>query len=697
MQPHPIRPASGQPPASTSTPPPGGTATKAPPQGRRGAHAPPQGPAGLPTGRTATADRLGGDADGTPIRQGLMPPRSATLRAHAAAAAAGQVVPHSARYSDTSDDLFEIPLMPRHHAVDSARWSVASGELYEIPLSPPRQPPAGEALHGSGPPDAPATRREALRAALRHGLEQWPFSAEALQDLDGQQALQEQYLDRAAGIAERRENAFGTMHPYRVAERMDTLTGDGLLAAAHEGLQSFITSAFRSPSGGALSLSVAGNEDFFPIDQTLVAATLQGAMAYAAEGALVAAGSRAALSNMPGLARNKFDDLLYEQGVAPDTVLLVIDQGTREFMLAGDARAPTAEALAEQASRKLSNIRLRQDLLDGKSFAFPLVPLMSGGFNTLRRFVSSAAVLSSPAALFTTSALASGAASGLVKFGLELGKTRAQVEIDDLMGGRQAVNLFRLNPPRPDAEPVRWSDVRSLPRFLGDAARESLALAGEAARTWPHSVADLSYRYVLVNGIANMSGFGIGGMVGQLFRPGRHFGALPGESPQSRGHLAGQMAQSTFGDAIWRGMKAAMKGRETDAAASLALRRTTRMAEQLREAARVQGELRALVARLPQDSALWAARPLLARPQEDAGPAAIDIESQRSLRATLGQAGPLDLPTLRRCRAELAALDLSEATPQEQVQREVLHQQAGRIINLLESRAATAQWLQPRP
>jgi hypothetical protein len=686
MQSHPIRAAAGLLPASTSAPP-QNAAAEAPGQDGRGAHAPPQGPVGLPAGRPVPADR---------------PPRSATLpgREHATAATAaiGQPVLHSARYSDASDDLFDLPLLPHGHAVDSARWSMASGELFEIPLSPRRSPVAAD----RGPPGAPATRREALRTALRDGLDRIPFSAAALRDQAAQLQMLEQYLDRAAGIAEKREQVFGTLHPYRVAAPMDTLTGDGSLAAAYEGLQSFITSAFRSPSGGALSLSVADNADFFPIDQTLLAATLQGAMAYAAEGAVGAVNSRAQLSNLPKLARNKFDELLYEQGIGPDTVLLVVQERvgqerTKEFMRAGDARAPTAEALAERSSRKLSNIRLQQDLLDGKSFAFPLVPLMSGGFNTLRRFLSSAALLSSPVPLFVTSALASGSASGLVKFSLELGKTRAQVEIDDLMGGRQAVNLFRLNLPRPDAEPLRWSDVRSLPRFLGDAARESLALAGEAVRTWPHSAADMSYRYVLVNGIANMSGVGIGGMVGQLFRPGRHFGPLAGEPPQSRANIAGQMAQSTFGDATWRGMKEAMKGRETDAAASLALRRSTRMAEQLREAARIQGDLRTLAGRLPRDSALWAARPLLARPPADAGSVAIDIEPQRSLRDTLCQPAPLDLPALRRCRAELAALDLREATQEEQTQRETLQRQAGRIANLLEARAATAQWLQPRP
>lgn len=640
MQPHPIRTAGGLPPAPASTPPERGT-TETP----RGAHAPLQAPAGLPPNRPAAA------AEGAALTAGPMAPRSASLPRREPATAAGtgadRPLPHPARFGSSCE--------------------------------------------------APAGRREALRAELRNRLDPLPFSPAALQDLPAQRQMQERYLDRAAVIAERRERAFGTVHPYRVAASMNAFTREGSLAAANEGLQSTITSAFRSPSGGALRLSVADNQDFFPIHQALVTATIQGAMAYVAEGVMAAANSRAQLHNLPRLARNKFDDLLYEQGVAADTVLLVVRNGMKEFMPAGDPRAATAEALAEQSSRTLSGIRMRQDLLDGKSFAFALVPLASGAANTVRRLGSTPSTLASPAPLFATSALASGLASGVVKFGLELGKTRAQVEIDDLVGGRQAVNLFRLSPPRPDAEPARWSDAGGLPRFLGEAARESLALAGEAARTWAHSVADLSYRYVLVNGIANMASVGVGGMVGQLFRPGRHFGPVAGESPQSRAELAGQMAQSTLGDAIWRGMKEAMKGREMDTASSLALRRTTRMAEQLREAARTQGELRTLVATLPLDSALWAARPLLARAPAQAGAVAIQVEPPRSLRATLGQAEPMDLPTLQRCRAELAALDLREATPQEQAQRDELQRLAGRIMHLLQSRATTGQWLQPRP
>lgn len=558
-------------------------------------------------------------------------------------------------------------------------WAPSGLEPHELALSQP--PPA---------------RLQVLRTELEDRLGKLRFSATAPQQVAEQMALQAEYLNRAAQIAERREAAFGTTQPYRVAASMTTQTKEGSLAAVYGSFQSFVTSSFRSPSGGATGLSLRGNRNVFVIDQALITAIVQGALAYAAEGAMTAMNNRATLSNMPKFARNKFEDLFYEQGVKADTVLLVVKDGTKEFMRAGDPRAPTPEALAERATRKLSEIRLRQDLLDGKSFAFPLQPLLSGGFNTLRRFISSAKTLSTPAPLFVTSALASGSASAVVKLSLELGKTRAQVQVDDLVGGQQTVNLFRLGRSRAEVEPVRWSDAGRLLGFLRESARESLALAGEAARTFGHSAGDMAYRYMLVNGIANVTGVGFGGLVGQLFREGRHFGALPGESPQSRASIAGQMAQSTFGDALWRGLKEVMKGRELDANASLALRRATAMAEQLSEALSVQLALREQAAGIPQGSALWAAQGLMGHPPGGGQSVPVDVEAHGNLRNRLCGAGRMDLATLQNTRAELAALDLREATPQDRTQRDSMTRKVDKLIKLLTSHAANQQWLAPR-
>jgi hypothetical protein len=542
-----------------------------------------------------------------------------------------------------------------------------------------------------GPQPLPVSRLAALRDALAGALERIPFSATALQDEPAQRALQDRYLDRAAQIAERREKAFGTTQPYGVGASMVTQTKEGLVTAVYESVQSFVTSAFRSPSGGAAGLSVAENKEFFAIDSALTTAVVQGALAYAAEGAMGAVNNRVTLSNMPKIARNNFEGLFYEQGVQANTVLLEVRNGAKEFMCADDPKAPAAASLAEQASRQLSAIKLRQDLLEGKSFSVIASPLLSGGFNTLRRYVSSPATLRSPAPVFLTSALASGAASGVTKLALEIGKTRAQVRMDDLGGGQQDLNLFRLSRPDPGAEPVRWTDMRGLPRVLAESAWESLALASEAARTLGHSAADMTYRYMLVNGIANVSGIGAGGMVGQLFRKGRHFGALPGESPHSRGSIAAQMTQSTFGDLIWRVLKDGMKGREGDANASLGRRRASRMGEQLQQAQREQGNLRTLVASLPVDSALWVAGPLTAL-AEGVG----DIESHGNLRNRLQQQEPMDLQALQGLQRQLAALDLPEADDVARTDRDALVRQLGQVIQPLRSHADTQQWLRPR-
>jgi len=598
-------------------------------------------------------------------------------------------------HSPGSDDSGRYETAPSSMRWPSTRWE-SSGRP-ALPANPAEAPALAQADAAGAVADpdptasAPPTRQALLRDQLTEGLARLPFRVTDPEQRAAQKQLEARYLDRAAQIAERREKAFGSTRPYRVGSPMRTQVREGLLPAAYEGFKSFVTSSFRSPSGAVIGLSVEGEKNFFPIDRALTTSLMQGFMAYVAEGAMSAMDSRAALSNMPKVSRNNFDGLFYQQDVQPDTVLLVVKDGKKEYMRADDPRACSAAALTEQVGRKLSSIKLQQDLLDGKSFAVLASPLMSGGFNTLRRYVSSAAVLTRPLPLFVTSGLASGAASGVVKLGLEIGKTAAQVEVDDLMGGRQSVNLFRLSRPHAEAQPLRWADARRLQGFLGETFMESLALAKEASRTFVHSAADMGYRYILVNGIANVSGIGAGGLVGQLFRPGRQFGPVPGESPHSRGSIAGQMAQSTFGDALWRGLKDVMRGREMDAKASLHLRRQSRMGEQLQAARRAQEHLGAMVDCVPEASALWAA-PRSAAP----APGADDLESHGNLRSRLSHAGPMDLDTLKGLRGELAALDLQGAGEAVARDRAALLRQIDRIITPLSCRAATAQWLRPR-
>lgn len=606
---------------------------------------------------------------------------------------------HEPGIPSVSAEPLQLQSTHRHEDVDGGALSSAAvlraGSQDRSFMGPPQSRRASDVRSPLPSPDSdesdtydtydtygtpPPSQWTVLRAGLERGLGEWSFSTTDPEQLAAQVELEARYLDRATQIAERREKAFGTTHPYQVGPPMRTLVRDGLLPAAYEGFKSFVTSSFRSPSGAVVGLSVEDEKAFFPIDRALTTSLMQGFMAYVADGAMSAMDNRAALSNMPKVSRTNFDGLFYQQDVQPDTVLLVVKGGKKEYLRADDPRACSAEAMTEQMGRKLSSIKLRQDLLDGKSFAVLASPLLSGGFNTFRRYASSAAVLASPLPLFVTSGLASGAASGVVKLGLEIGKTAAQVEVDDLMGGRQSVNLFRLSRPHAHIEPLRWADARQLHGFLGEAFLESLSLAKEASRTFLHSAADMAYRYILVNGIANVSGIGAGGLVGQLFRPGRHFGPLPDESPHSRGSIAGQMAQSTFGDALWRGMKDVMRGREMDANASLKLRRNSRMAEQLQEARRAQDRLREQVGSIPANSPVWAAH----------------LESHGDLRSRLLRAEPMGLDTLKGLRGELEGLDLGQAGQAERAARDALTRQIDRIIKPLSCRAATQQWLRPR-
>jgi hypothetical protein len=321
-------------------------------------------------------------------------------------------------------------------------------------LDRPREPDGGpEAADGAAKSDAAST--DALRRQLAEGLRNLPFSDKALRNLAVQEQLEASYLERAVRIVLKRKEAFGGAQ-YRVGEDMATQTRASWLPVMVQGFQAFVSSAFRSPSGSATSLSLVGNDAFFLVDHALTTASVQGTMAYMAEGVLDAMSRRGRLHNLAELVGNRFADLLYEQGVRPGTVLLRVKDGRKEYVRAGDPGAEVPARLAHQAAERMATIKAWQQLLDGKgTLGFLANPLLSGGLNALRRWLSSDAVLEHPVPLFLTSALASGAASGIAKIGLDLGKSRAQVTIPDLMGGQQKVNLFRLERPVPDAQPAR--------------------------------------------------------------------------------------------------------------------------------------------------------------------------------------------------------------------------------------------------
>ncbi|MFC6839800.1 hypothetical protein ACFQGW_08045 [Xanthomonas theicola] len=143
---------------------------------------------------------------------------------------------------------------------------------------------------------------------------------------------------------------------------------------------------------------------------------------------------------------------------------------------------PTLDALQGVAHDRQRQLLQRQKLMEGKAEATFLRPLLTGTFNGIRRRLSSVSTLLSPTKLLGTSMLSAGGAGALTRAILETGKALSrtgQTQIDNLVGGRQTVNLFRLARLDESTDALRWSDARRLPDTLLDIAREAGALAAQ--------------------------------------------------------------------------------------------------------------------------------------------------------------------------------------------------------------------------
>jgi hypothetical protein len=416
---------------------------------------------------------------------------------------------------------------------------------------------------------------------------------------------EEEYVVRVAKKISILKEAFGQEQPYQLKKDMQPFTKKGLISVAFDGAMSGVTSGFRSPSGNALGIFIQKYRSFVPIDLASLNAIIQGSMAYAAEG-VVAALIRVAQSlNLAYISPVDFKGVLSSEDVKSGAALLDIKQGVRGYLCANRPGVTTAESLDESAKRSTARIGKSQEKLDGKSYAVFAVPLLSGGFNALRRFASSESILKAPAPVFATSFLASGAASGVGVVIQKLLQTRAQVEIDDLVGGKQKVNLFKLEKLRDDVPSVQWRDIGGFLPYLKKSVYNSVSNGVEAFRNWGSSAMDLGARYIVVNGFSNAMGMGVGGMMEMVLRPGGSFSPLLGESPRERAQVIGQILRSAVGDGSWRAMNSWMRGSGMNNNTSKDLRDTTQAAVHLQNAEAGVLKLRDTLNGLSDGDAEW--------------------------------------------------------------------------------------------
>lgn len=469
-------------------------------------------------------------------------------------------------------------------------------------------------LTGTGEAGAPVqTPLDRITTALRDIEFRTPSQA--------QRSLENEYIAWAAGVLQARENTFGNGR-YSIDSSRSVSFGEAALPALYDGVRQFLSSASRSPVAGALTTALAprysgadatGNrvnqgELTNNYDPAVIGGAIGGVTALAMDSTLLSAmDRRARLANLPQYAPVDLKSLVPD----PAPVQLRLVEGKKEYWrpltgkdeLTAAPDRPTMAALLEEAQQKRQRLATVQGMLQAQGWGLLAQPLVTGAVNLARRYVMPTKWLLQPAPVLVGSMLASGAAGGATKLGLGLLKAPAYADVDNLMGGKQRVNLFRTQLPQPDVRAATWSDAPNLRRHAGEVLQETGSLlkhylagpwrgaggpvpSGSAVLT---RVGDIAHA-VVSNTFANVFSIATGPLLGQMLRDGAA-AARTGEGQQSPAYLLQQFAQSSTNDFVWQATRSAFKSSAFNLAGSLDRWRENREIKLLQTARRAQGEL----------------------------------------------------------------------------------------------------------
>ena len=565
---------------------------------------------------------------------------------------------------------------------------------------------AAQGSSGAGAGAGPGTTAAQFRQRIAAHLAAMPLAPDVRGRAELQAQMEAEYVAWAGERLLERHRAYGETGGYRFGESMDAV---GLprasVAIAYESLKGFMTSATRTPPGGAIAV-LQGNRDSERASRIRPAALgglMAGAANYLVESILIPAmDRRARVANMPAF--KPVDPKVLIPDPAPVQLEVTADGAKRFWRPVRDSEVgrravtesvdrPTRNALrgAAHDDRKLAETR--QKLMDGKAEATLLKPVLTATANALRRWASDAAALASPGKALGFGAVASGTASAVNKAALETTKAlprTGQVDVPDLLGGTQRVNLFRLAVPDETQAPLRWSDAKRLPGFAWNVVQEAVPLLGEAVRTGAgafHAARDFFVRSVGGNVVIGAVAASAGLQFASIVR-GRYGVPNSGEATDSIGSVMQQAGQSFFSELGWNGWKALMGDISGELAARLDRRRDQTQERLWREA---RAEMRGLDQDLHQalSPSLRAFAPPVLPPRgavsgidtgigtgADAAPH--DLEE--------GQASRARVPDLRLRQATEAARasveELLDFSPQGIIEKAAVAQAAGRLRRL---------------
>lgn len=578
--------------------------------------------------------------------------------------------------------------------------------------SPPRREGPDVALN-IGEPSVPNGPQRAHIAAALGTLD---FHAPAGEAREAQVAMEAQYIEWAAKVLEAREKAFGS-GGYVLGQDRSIALGEAALPAMYDGARQFISSMSRSPfrnavatllaprSGGtdASGQKINAGELSNNYDPSLTGGVAGAATAYAVDSALLSAmDRRARLANFPEFKPVDLKALVPD----PAPVQLRMVEGRKEYWrplqderTALHAAAPTGQdtpslaALKDKTETRRKLLSDLQDVLEAKQWGLLAQPMLAGAFNVLRRASSSTHALLRPAPVLAHSMWASGVAGASTKLTLGLAKSAAWADVDNLVGGRQRVNLFATKVANPDVRPAALSDLPGLPRHAWEVTKEAASLAAHfMAGPWRDSgtlvpsreavqarVGDIA-RTLVSNVFASVFSTAVGPLVAQIMRGGAA-APLPGESPQSGAYLLQQAAQSATNDFVWQASKEAFKGGAYDLGKSLDRWRDNKQAQWLNAAHAAQNELPGLAADLQR-----VADTLPAGSTSRASAALAEIRN-------VGRDQNIQVDVLQRALATLKAEpSLTAADPQLLAR---LMQRAETVIHSMAQRDELMRWREP--
>lgn len=586
---------------------------------------------------------------------------------------------------------------------------VGRSERFES--SPPHQAAPDVAVNIGEPSVHTRPPRERIAAAL--GTIE--FHAPAGEARAAQVAMEAQYIDWAAQVLEAREKAFGS-GGYVLGQNRSVALGEAALPAMYDGVRQFISSMSRSPFRNAVATLLAprGGTDASGqrinagelsnnYDPALVGGVAGAATAHAVDTSLLSAmDRRARLANFPEFKPVDLKALVPD----PAPVQLRMVQGRKEYWrpLQDELTAPHAGAPAGQDTPSMAALTGKtetrrkllsdvQDMLEAKQWGLLAQPMLAGAFNVLRRATSSTQALLQPAPVLAHSMLASGLGGASTKLALGLGKSAAWADVDNLVGGRQRVNLFATKVANPDVRPAALSDLPGLPGHAWEVTKEAASLAAHlTAGPWRDSgslipsreavqarVGDIA-RTLVSNVFASVFSTAVGPLVAQIMRGGAA-APLPGESPQSGAYLLQQAAQSATNDFVWQASKDAFKGGAYDLGKSLDRWRDNKQAQWLNAAHAAQNELPGLAASLQRVADTL--------PAGIASPAHAALAEIRSL----GRDQNVRVDVLQRALATLKAEpSLAAADPQLHAG---LMQRAETVIHSMAQRDELKRWRDP--